>query len=222
MSHMRLVIVGAGGFAREVRWLSQEITAARSPREGYDFVGYVVSDPATAGPHDSRDEILGDLGWLATRRGAWDVLALGIGNAAPRLRVADELEPLWGPDCWPALVHPTVRMDTASCRLGHGVLICAGVLGTVNLDFAPFAMANLSVTIGHESRIGRAACLNPTVNISGGVTIGAGTLVGTGAQVLQYLEVGAGATVGAGAVVAKPVAAGVTVVGIPAKPLAPR
>jgi serine acetyltransferase len=36
--------------------------------------------------------------------------------------------------------------------------------------------------------------------------------------VLQYLRIGAGATVGAGAVVVKDVAAGSTVVGIPAKP----
>lgn len=219
MAHKRLVIVGAGGFAREVRWLAQEITSARSPVEGYDFEGFVVSDPAAAGPHDSSNELLGDLTWLAAHRDQWDVLALGIGNAAPRLRVADEMERVWGPAHWPALVHPSVRLDAASCRIGHGVMLCAGVVGTVNLVFEPFAMVNLSATIGHEAVIGRAACLNPTVNISGGVTIGPGTLVGTGAQVLQYVEVGAGATIGAGAVVAKPVAAGITVVGIPARPL---
>jgi len=44
-----------------------------------------------------------------------------------------------------------------------------------------------------------------------------GVLIGTGAQVLQYLRIGASATVGAGAVVVKDVAAGCTVVGIPAK-----
>lgn len=219
MSHKKLVIVGAGGFAREVRWLAQEITAARGPAEGYDFLGYVVSDTAKAGPHDSRDETLGDLGWLTSHRREWDVLALGIGNPAPRLKVARELEEFVDPETWPALVHPTVKMDVASCRISHGVLLCAGIIGTVNLVFEPFAMVNLSCTIGHESVIGRGACLNPTVNISGGVTIGAGVLVGTGAQVLQYLEVGEGATVGAGAVVSKPVAPGTTVVGIPAKPL---
>ena len=219
MPHKKLVIVGAGGFAREVRWLAQEITAARGPAEGYDFLGYVVSDTAKAGPHDSRDETLGDLGWLTSHRQEWDVLALGIGNPAPRLKVAHELEAAWGQEAWPALVHPAASLDIASCRIGHGVLLCAGVIGTVNLVFEPFAKADRLCTIGHEAVIGRGACLNPMVSISGGVTIGAGVLVGTGAQVLQYLDVGEGSTVGAGAVVAKPVAPGTTVVGVPAKPL---
>jgi serine acetyltransferase len=53
------------------------------------------------------------------------------------------------------------------------------------------------------------------------VTLGRGVLVGTGAQVLQYITVGDHATVGAGAVVTRDVPPAITVVGIPAKPLAP-
>ena len=60
--------------------------------------------------------------------------------------------------------------------------------------------------------------MNPGANISGGVVIGSGVLIGTGAQVLQYLHVGAGAIVAAGAVVTRDVNAGITVVGIPARP----
>ena len=80
-------------------------------------------------------------------------------------------------------------------------------------------MVNLACTLGHESRIGEGSVLNPTVNISGGVVLDKGVLVGTGAQILQYVQIGEGATVGAGAVVNRDVPAGVTVVGIPAKPL---
>lgn len=220
MSRRRIVIIGAGGFAREVAWLLREISA-HGP-DTWEFGGFIVSDLAKLGPLDSRDAVVGDTAWLREHRADVDALAIGIGTPASRLRVAADLEPEFGPEYWPALIHPNVRYDAGSCEIGHGTLLCAGVVGTVNLRIRPYALVNLACTIGHETIIGRGTVLNPTVNLSGGVELGDGVLVGTGAQVLQYVRIGEGATVGAGAVVTREVAAGVTVVGIPAKPMGPR
>ncbi len=219
MARRRILVLGAGGFAREVKWLVEEVAAAGDPVE---FVGYAVSDLARLGEYDSRDEVRGDLGWVRGNRDAFDGLAIGIGNPVPRLKISAELLPEFPENCWPALVHPSVRIDRRSAQIGAGVLLCAGVVGTVNLVFEPFCLVNLACTLGHEARIGRGSVLNPTVNISGGVEVAAGVLVGTGAQVLQYLKVGEGATVGAGAVVTKDVVPGATVVGMPAKLLGQR
>jgi sugar O-acyltransferase (sialic acid O-acetyltransferase NeuD family) len=219
MSLKRIAVIGAGGFAREVKWLIEEINA-QTPV--FEFVGYFVSDLSRIGEHDSRDEIRGTTAWLRENRSHVDALAIGIGTPAARLNVSRELAPEFPPEFWPALIHPSVRYDRATCQIGHGVIIGAGSIATVYVRCEPFSMVNLSCTIGHESVIRRGSVLNPTVNISGGVDIGEGVLVGTGAQVLQYLSVGKGATVGGGAVVTKDVPPGVTVVGMPAKPLAPR
>lgn len=212
----RVVVIGAGGFAREVRWLIQEIDKATP---GWAFAGYVVSDLSRVGEHDSRGDILGDYGWLRSNRKRFDALAIGIGTPAARVKVSQELLPEFPVELWPALVHPTARYDAATTEMGAGVMICAGVIGTVNLKFRSFSLVNLCCTIGHEAEIGVGCVLNPTVNISGGVTLEEGVLVGTGAQVLQYLRVGQGATIGAGSVVTKDIPPGVTAVGIPAKPL---
>ena len=192
----RIIVIGAGGFAREIRWLLREMA-----KEKWDFRGFVVSDLSSLGPHDSREAVIGDLAWLHENRGEFDALAIGVGTPGTRAKLAAELEPHFGPEYWPSLIHPSVRFDSGTCEIGHGVILCAGVIGTVNLRLEPFSMVNLLCTLGHEAQIGRASALNPTVNISGGVEIGPGVLVGTGAQILQYLKVGEGAVVGAGAVV---------------------
>lgn len=216
MKRRNIAIVGAGGFAREVSWLIRDIN---NDEESFAFRGYIVSDLSKLGEHDSRCEVLGDYGWLERNRGEIDALAIGIGTPAVRLKIGADLEASFPDLEWPGLIHPTVKFDRSSAKVGHGAIFCAGVIGTVNLVFDPYVMVNLACTIGHEARLGRGCVLNPTVNISGGVLLEEGVLVGTGAQVLQYVRVGRGATIGAGAVVTREVAQGETVVGIPAKSL---
>lgn len=213
MNRKRVVVIGAGGFAREVKWLIHEIDRV-SP--GWNFVGFVVSDLSIVGERDSRSEILGDYSWLRANRGRYDALALGVGTPGARLKIAGDLESEFADDMWPSLIHPTARLDNTSAQIGHGVLICAGVLGTVNLKLRAFSMVNLGCTLGHEVEIGRGCVLNPGVNVSGGVIFEDGVLAGTGSKILQYLRVGKGATVGAGSVVTRNVPEGVTVMGIPA------
>jgi sugar O-acyltransferase (sialic acid O-acetyltransferase NeuD family) len=218
MKAKRIVVIGAGGFAREVRWLIEEINRA-SPTPEFEFKGYAVSDLSKLGEHDSREEVLGDYEWIEAHRGDVDVLTIGIGTPGSRLKVSSELEQRFPELEWPSLVHPSAIYDRARCRLEKGTLFCAGVIGTVNVLLEPFAMVNLACTLGHEAVLGRGCVLNPTVNISGGVVLEEGVLVGTGAQILQYVRVGRNATIGAGAVVTKDVPPGQTVVGIPARPL---
>lgn len=219
MTKKRIAVVGAGGFAREVVWLIGDINRAEPT---YEFVGFVVSDLTKLGEHDTREQMLGDYEWLESNLSTIDALAIGIGSPEARLKVADVLSARFPSIDWPTLVHPTVILNFDSSEVGRGVLLCAGTIGTVNLQIGSFSMVNLACTLGHETQLGRGCVLNPTVNVSGGVQLGEGILVGTGAQLLQYVSIGDGAVVGAGAVVTKDVAAGDTVVGIPAKPLRKR
>lgn len=207
-----IVVLGAAGQARELAWYLRDC--------GSNCLGFVVSDLSQLGPHDSRDRVLGDESWIDAHASEIDGLALGIGSPAARLRVAERLRARHPLIPWPTIIHPSATLDHDSTKLGDGVMIGAGAVLTVNVTLGDFCMINFGATIGHETRIGRGSVINPGANISGGVEIGEGVLIGAGAVVLQYLRVGDRSKVGAGAVVTKEVASDMTVVGVPAQPVA--
>jgi len=214
----RIAIIGAGGCARELAWLIEDISAASKASSRYTNVGFLVSDVSQNRPHDS--PVLGDFTWLESNQ--VDALAMGIGNPAVRLALAAQLKARFPNIPWPALVHPSVLWQRKTMQVDEGVIICGGSSATVNVAFEPFCYINMSCSIGHEARIGSGCVLNPTCSIAGGVQLGTGVLVGAGAHILQYLKVGDGAQIGAGAVVIGDVKAGKTVVGVPARELEDR
>jgi sugar O-acyltransferase (sialic acid O-acetyltransferase NeuD family) len=216
MRPKRIVVIGAGGMAREIEEAIRRIN--RDTRQ-YDFLGYVVSDRSCLRPSDTCDQVLGELSWLTDHRNSIDALAIGVGTPHLRLKLAAEARHLLPGIEWPTIIHPTAVIDLDSAKLAHGCFVGAGVVATVNITLEAFALCNFGCTLGHEAQIGPCSVINPGAHISGGVLLGASVLIGCGAQILQYLHIGDGAVVGAGAVVTRNVAEGVTVVGVPARPM---
>lgn len=211
----RIAIIGAGGAAREIRWLIDDINRLEPT---YTFAGYLVSNPALPGKYDDVDNIVGAVDDLYEGRPGIDAIAIGIGTPAPRSSIGRRLSADLPGITMPTLIHPTVQMDVASCTVERGVIVSAGTIVTVNVTVREYTLINRACNIGHEVIVGSSVVINPMASISGGVVIGDRTLVGTSATVLQYIEVGSDASVGAGAVVIEDVADGTTVVGVPARP----
>jgi sugar O-acyltransferase (sialic acid O-acetyltransferase NeuD family) len=208
----KLVIVGAGGFAREVLTLVRDINAET---QRWEVVGFADDRPELAGASVAGLPVVGSIDVLLRERTATHVV-LGIGSPVVKRRLADRLG--GSGLMMPPLVHPTVvRSD--SVRVGDGCVICAGNILTCDITLGRFVTLNLACTVGHDAVLEDFCTVAPGVNISGNVRVGAGTDVGTGTATVQGCTIGEWSVIGAGATVASDLPANCTAVGVPAKPI---
>ena len=200
-----LVIVGNGGFAREVEWLVKRINAVTPT---WNFLGFVDEDTTPANVWGNDDDVINTAEEL--------YVAISIGTSPVREKIYNRYKV--NPNIkFANLIDPSVLYDEDSVKLGEGNIICAGTIITVDITIGNCNIINLDCTVGHDAIIGDFVTINPSVNVSGNVTLGNLTNIGTGTQIIQGKAIGESTIVGAGAVVSKDLPANCTAVGIPAK-----
>ena len=205
-----LGIFGTSGFAREVDDIAYAL--------GWHTV-FIARDAAErdtwSGPGDAmlENELGTNTGWQFT---------IGIGDNAVRQKVAQRFA---GQLNFINLLHPSAsfgRGQQALIAARRGVIVCAGVRFTNNIQVGNFSIFNLNVTVGHDVIVEDFVNISPGANISGNVHIGTRCWVGTGSALNQgtpgaKLHIGADTMVGSGSVVVRDCEQGAVYVGIPAK-----
>ena len=216
MQTKTIAIYGGGGFAREVTWLVQ---SCNEGAEVYRVVCFIDDDPTLHGkllngiPVVSLD--------AACERFPEAAVVGGIGSPQTRQRLMEKAAAAgFG---YETIVHPRVERSEW-IEIGAGTVICAGNILTTNITLGRHVQINLDCTIGHDVVMGDYTTLAPGVHVSGCVHFGQRVYVGTGAVIINGTQeapivIGDDAVIGAGACVTKSVAPGLTVVGVPARPL---
>ena len=123
---------------------------------------------------------------------------------------------------WTVRADNVVVMDDA--KIGEGALLSPFITITSNIRIGRYFHGNLYSYVEHDCRIGDFVTFAPGVKCNGNVVVEDHAYIGSGAILRQGkpgspLRIGCGAIVGMGAVVTRDVAAGVTVVGNPARPV---
>lgn len=211
MAKGRTIIVGAGGFGRElINWALDCQDAGRLP----PLAGLIDDNLQALDGFTYPVGMLGTISDFVPH--ADDHLLMAIGTPSIKQKVATALEERGG--IFVTLIHP-LAVVARSARVGEGTILCPLSMVSADADIGRLCQVNALSSIGHDVRIGEYCTLSAHVDLTGGVSLGQSVMVGTGAKLLPRVKVGDSATIGAGSTVYRNVRAGASVYTAPAKTL---
>lgn len=207
----RILIVGAGGFGREVlQWARQAW-----PKQAPKIAGFLSDDPNKLVSHAPTLPILGtpeDFKLQPT-----DGLLLAIGIPRVRRHVTERLKARGAR--FLTLIHPTaIVADTAV--IGPGTIVCPYAIVSDAVQLGRFVLVNYHASLGHDAFALDFAVLAPYATLAGGAFLEDDVFVGLHSQIGPLVRVGCRSRAEAGAVIMRQlppdsVALGPTVVRVP-------
>jgi sugar O-acyltransferase (sialic acid O-acetyltransferase NeuD family) len=204
-----LVIVGAGGFARETA------AAVRELGDTWRLLGFLDDDEALHGRYRQGVPILGGID--AVRELPTAAVVVCIGNPrdyAARSRIVRRLA--LPPERYATIVHPTVAVGAGS-EVGPGSVLLAHVALTADVRVGAHVAVMPQVVLTHDGAVADFATIASGVRVGGGALIERGAYLGAGALIREGLTVGEWSLVGMGSVVLSDVPAGQVWAGSPAR-----
>jgi sugar O-acyltransferase (sialic acid O-acetyltransferase NeuD family) len=205
----RIVIIGAGGHAREVHDI---FAASRQSGAEFEVIGFI--DEVGRRASMCGLPILGGFEWFngVDRDEIGVVCAVGTPKLSKalvqkaqsmNLQFVSAVSPL-------ACISPTAK-------IGRGVIIFPQVFVSCDVTVGDYATLNVASTVSHDAQVGDFSNVSPGAHLAGNVTLGEGCFVGIGANIIQGVSIGSWSVVGAGAVVLRDVPPKVTAAGVPAR-----
>ena len=208
----KLVLLGAGGFGREVAASILPFMNQREP--SYELIGFIDD-----GEQYHTGMMIDGYPWLGRQEWILDhkddvYCTCTIGSAKMKAAIQRKL------------TEQGVRFATLLgyyayvapySEIGPGSVLYGWTQVSVNCKIGAGVVLNDSVRIGHDVTIGDYTSIMPGTGISGGCVIGKEVDIGGHAYIVPGRKIGDGAKIAAGSIVFTNVRAGTTVLGNPAK-----
>lgn len=137
---------------------------------------------------------------------------IAVGNPADKIKLLAKL-----PENTKFWNYISPKAYVNNLTLGVGNFICAGVIITTNVKIGNHVHLNLQTTVGHDSVLGDFVTTAPSVNISGNVTIGKGVYLGTKSCIREKISICDNVVLGMNAGVVSDIEESGVYVGTPAK-----
>ena len=207
----KLVLIGAGGFGREVALMVEGIN--RKEKQ-YELLGFL--DDGKQFNHESIINgypWLGDSNWIIDHKDEI-VCNCTIGDAATKAKIMNRL---MAQGVQFETIIATSAGVASSSEIGQGCVLYWNVGVSVNCKLGTGVLLNDAVKLGHDVVVGDYTSIMPGTAISGGCQIGEQVDIGGHAFVVPGKKVGDRARIAAGSIVFSNVRAGTTVLGNPAK-----
>ncbi|WP_328911701.1 MULTISPECIES: NeuD/PglB/VioB family sugar acetyltransferase [unclassified Streptomyces] len=215
-----LVIVGAGGFARETAQAvraaaAADLAAGRPPR--LRLLGHLDDDPALHGREVDGTPVLGGCERVRDLPDAQVVVCVGSPrDHAVRARLVRRLA--LPDERYATVTHPSAAVSESSSA-GPGSVLLAHCALTAAVRLGAHVAVMPHAVLTHDDVAEDFVTIASGVRLGGGVRLARGCYVGAGALVREYVTVGAWSLIGMGAAVLGDVPPGEVWVGSPARRL---
>lgn len=199
-----IVIAGAGGFAQEVLWLLNEITAQN---KAWRMIGFISESPG-----DWNKKYNGYKVYKPSDVSAKHA-ALGFANTEGKKAFVQKYKQF----SYPNLIHPNV-LQTMNVKIGaNGVVIFPTVTLMPCCEIKNFTYIHVNSVIGHDTVIGEYCSVSPSVSIMGNCSVGECSHIGVSTVTREKIKIGANCVTGAGSVIVSNIPDYSMAVGVPAK-----
>lgn len=203
-----LIIVGAGGFGREIR----QLIPASFPDGSMVVKGFLSSNPRDLDGYDVSEPVLDDP--MQYQPAENDRFLLAIGDVASRRRVVESLRSRGAK--FVSLVHPTAYVDPGA-KYGEGCVLYPFSTLMNAARLGDFVSLSIYASAGHDSQIGDYCNLSPYATLNGFSVLESDVFMGTHSSVAPRRRVGEGSKISSNSSVAHDVAPRTLVFGVPGK-----